>query len=294
MSTITRTGSETLPQRGPLTLASETWTLYRRAVIKLSRRPVILYFSLVQPLVWLLLFGQVFAEVARAPGFAAAFGGQSYLAFFAPAVILQTILFGAGQSGLGLITDLDSGYLSKLLTTPINRLAILLGRVLGDLTRMMVQAVIILAITFAMGMRFGPDGLDITISYYYGIPGILLALLLALIFGLMLAGLNVAIALTTRSTEATFLIANFLTFPLLFTSTALLPGAILPDWLQTISQVNPVTHAINAIRALLYGPSIVPDGATVGGTVLIAFGVLSILAAITLTIGTRRFRRVVS
>jgi ABC-2 type transport system permease protein len=277
-----------------MTLASETWTLYRRAVIKLARRPVILYFSLVQPLIWLLLFGQVFARVAQAPGFAAAFGGQSYLAFFAPAVILQTILFGAGQSGLGLITDLDSGYLSKLLTTPINRLAILLGRVLGDLTRMMVQAVIILTIAFVMGLRFGPEGVNMTITYYYGLPGILLALLLAMIFGLMLAGLNVAIALTTRSTEATFLIANFLTFPLLFTSTALLPGAVLPGWLQTVSQANPVTHAINAIRALLYGPSIVTEGATVGGTVLLAFAVLSVLAAITLTVGTRRFRQVVS
>lgn len=294
MSTITQTsGAETVP-RGPLTLVSETWTLYRRAVIKLARRPVILYFSLVQPLVWLLLFGQVFAEVARAPGFSAAFGGQSYLAFFAPAVILQTILFGAGQSGLGLITDLDSGYLSKLLTTPINRLAILLGRVLGDLTRMMVQALIILTIAFLMGLRFGPDGVTMSITYYYGLPGVLGALLLALIFGLILAGLNVAIALTTRSTEATFLIANFLTFPLLFTSTALLPGAALPGWLQTVSQFNPVTHTINAIRALLYGPSIIPAGASVSGTVLLAFAVLLVLAAITLTVGTRRFRKVVS
>lgn len=291
------TATTSAPQtggRGVGAFVSETWALYRRAVLKLARRPVILYFSLVQPLIWLLLFGQVFDRIAQAPGFAEAFGGQSYLAFFAPAVILQTILFGAGQSGLGLINDLDSGFLSKLLTTPINRLAILLGKVLGDLTRMLLQAVIILALTFLFGLRFTGEGIRMTISYYYGLPGIGGALGIALLFGLTLAGLNVAIALTTRNTEATFLIANFLTFPLLFTSSALLPVQVLPEWLQSVAQFNPVTYAINALRVLLYGPSSVPAGATVAGTLLWATVVLAVLAAITLTLGTRQFRRVVS
>ncbi|MCG8347575.1 MAG: ABC transporter permease [Chloroflexales bacterium] len=290
---MTTPHATTTLSRGPGAFLSETWALYQRAVRKLVRRPVILYFSLVQPLIWLLLFGQVFSRITETPGFGAAFGGQSYLAFFAPAVILQTILFGAGQSGLGLLNDLDSGFLSKLLTTPINRLAILLGKVLGDLTRMLFQAVIILIITFLAGLRFGEGGVEMTISYFYGIPGIIGALAIALLFGVMLAGLNVAIALMTRNTEATFLIANFLTFPLLFTSSALLPVQVLPGWLQSFSQFNPVTYTIDALRALLYGPSIVPAGETVAGMALQAVVVLGILAALTLAWGTSRFRKAV-
>jgi ABC-2 type transport system permease protein len=293
MSTMTTTGDAPLARGGFGSLVSETWTLYRRALVKLIRRPVILYFSLVQPMIWLLLFGSIFSRFAEAPGFAEAFGGQSYLAFFAPAVILQTILFGAGQSGIGLLNDLDSGYLSKLLTTPINRLAILLGKVLGDLTRMLLQGGIIIVMTFLFGIRF-EDGIQFTISYYYGIPGLIGALGIALLFGLVLSGLNVAIALTTRSTEATFLIANFLTFPLLFTSSALLPQQVLPGWLQAISSFNPVTHTINALRALLYGPAIVGNNADVVATLGLAIVVLLVLCTITLTLGTRAFRRAVA
>ncbi len=293
MSTMINTETPVTVSRGPGALLHEIWTLYWRALLKLFRRPVILYFSLVQPMIWLLLFGQVFSGVANAPGFSQAFGGQSYLAFFAPAIIIQTVLFGAGQSGLGLITDLDSGFLSKLLTTPINRIAILLGKVLGDMTRMLVQALIILLITFIAGLRFGPEGLYATITYHYGLVGILGALGIGLLFGLMLAALNVAIALTTRNTEATFLISNFLTLPLIFTSSALLPLTLLPDWLATVSRFNPVTYSINALRALLYGPAGVPIGSTVTETVLQALIILLVLTTITLTLGTSRFRSVV-
>lgn len=280
-------------ERGFGVFLREVWALYRRTLIKLFRRPVFIYFSLVQPLIWLLLFGQIFERITQAPGFKEAFGGLSYLAFFAPAVILQTILFGAGQSGLGLINDLDSGFLSKLMTTPINRLAILLGRVMGDMTRMMIQAVVILLAAFLGGLRFSNGTLHATVSYQYGIVGILGALAIALIFGLTLAGMNVAIALTTRNTESTFLISNFLTFPLLFTSSAQLPIAILPSWLQVVARVNPVTYAVDSLRVLLYGPGSAPPGATVVSTVGTAVVMLSIFAVITLSWGTSRFRKAV-
>ncbi len=291
MNTTTASAGFAL-RRKPGAFINETWSLYRRAITKLARRPVILYFSLVQPMVWLLLFGQIFERIARAPGFAEAFGGQSYLAFFAPAVILQTILFGAGQSGLGLISDLDSGFLSKLLTTPINRLAILLGKILGDMTRMLMQAVIILLATFLAGLRFGDGGLQMTITYAYGLPGILAALGIALLFGLMLAGLNVTVALTTRSNEATFLISNFLTLPLLFTSSAQLPLEFLPGWLQAIAKVNPLTYTIDALRLLLYGPSSIPAGSNAGSVIGSALLILLALASIMLLAGARSFRRV--
>src|SRR5262249_61012972 len=101
---------------------AETGVLFARSMKKLLRRPIALYFSLIQPVIWLLLFGQIFNRIARFPGAEGAFGGRSYFQFFVPAVILQTLLFGAAQSGIGIINDMQSGFLHKLLTTPVHRM----------------------------------------------------------------------------------------------------------------------------------------------------------------------------
>src|SRR5579862_6543813 len=216
---------------GAAAFVIETAILFERSMKKLFRRPVALYFSLIQPVIWMLLFGQIFNRIAKFPGAAAAFGGKSYFQFFVPAVVLQTLMFGAAQSGIGIINDIQSGFLSKLLTTPIHRMAILLGRVLGDLTRMILQGLIIIVIAWVAGL-FQADG----VHYEYGVPGILGALGFALLFGLGLSGLTVFVALKTRSSESTFLIANFFTLPLLFTSSAQLPLELLPTWLQRVAR----------------------------------------------------------
>ena len=239
---------EDLPSGLPK-LLSETWTLYVRQVKRLSRQPTIVVFSLIQPLIWLVLFGQMFSRIANFPNASQQFGSVSYLQFFIPTVMLQSVLFGAGQTGVGIITDIDSGFLDKLLTTPVNRLAILLGRILGDLTRMALQVVLVVLIGLAIGRFQTPP-----VSFAYGGAGILPAIGIALLFGLVLTGFNVFIALTTRSTEATFLLGNFITLPLLFTSSAQLPIALLPGWMQAVARVNPVTYAIDAMRSLLNGP----------------------------------------
>ena len=264
-------------------LVSETLALYQRSLIRLTRRPIGLYFSLVQPVVWLLLFGQIFNRITRFPGAAGAFGNTSYFQFFAPAVILQTLLFGSGQSGIGIITDIDSGYLNKLLVTPIHRIAIFLGRIMADLSRMLLQALLILLLTFIVGQFQA-----VKVSFAYGLPGILGALGIALMFGLALSGLSVFIALRTKNTETTFLISNFLTLPLLFTSSAQLPLQLLPTWLQHVAQFNPVTYAVEAIRILLNGPAAVPNVQPLV-TVLEATLILLVLCSITVTLAVRSF-----
>src|SRR5438128_8700598 len=103
--------------RGASAFLAETFVLFRRSFKKLLRRPIAIYFSLIQPVIWLLLFGQIFNSIARLPSAAPHFGGKSYFQFFIPAVLLQTLLFGAAQSGIGIISDMQSGFLSKLLTT---------------------------------------------------------------------------------------------------------------------------------------------------------------------------------
>jgi ABC-2 type transport system permease protein len=202
--------------------------------------------------------------------------------------MLQSVLFGAGQSGVGIITDIDSGFLDKLLTTPINRFAILLGRILGDLTPMMLQVIL----GWSIGWTQSPQ-----VAFHYGIPGVLIVplivLLFALLFALLMMGFNVFIALMTRSVEATFLLGNFLTLPLLFTSSAQLPITLLPNWMQTVARVNPVTYAINAMRVLLNGPAAANDHSA-GVTILLALVILSAISAVTMALATSRFRNAVS
>jgi ABC-2 type transport system permease protein len=262
---------------------SETYILYQRSMKKLLRRPIAIYFSLIQPVIWMLLFGQIFNRIAGAN--AQAFGGKSYFQFFVPAVLLQTLLFGAAQSGIGIINDMQSGFLNKLLTTPVHRMAILLGRILGDLTRMSLQGLLIVLIAWLAGQLQSER-----VRYEYGLAGVVGALAIALLFGLGLASLNVFIALKTRNTESTFLIANFLTLPLLFTSSAQLPVALLPDWLQHVAKVNPVTYAIDAMRVLLNGAQAVPD-AQAGPLVFQTVLLLALLAALMMALAVRSFRQ---
>src|SRR5687767_12372374 len=98
-----------------------------------------------------------------------------------PAVILQAILFGSGQTGLSIINDIDSGFLDKLLTTPINRMAILMGAIFGQMTRLLLQAIIIATITWVMGLL----GIQ-QVHYAYGLPGVVGAIAMAMLFGVAL------------------------------------------------------------------------------------------------------------
>ena len=262
---------------------SETYILYQRSMKKLLRRPIAIYFSLIQPVIWMLLFGQIFNRIAGEN--ARAFGHKSYFQFFVPSVLLQTLLFGASQSGIGIISDMQSGFLNKLLTTPVHRMAILLGRILGDLTRMVLQGLIIIVIALLAGQLQSEP-----IRYEYGVAGVLGALGIALMFGLGLASFNVFLALKTRNTESTFLIANFLTLPLLFTSSAQLPVPLLPDWLQRVAMVNPVTYAIDSMRILLNGPQAVP-GAEPAGLILQTVLILGLIATVMMTLAVRSFRQ---
>ena len=269
----------------------DTATLYRRAILKTFRVPAQLYFSLVQPLIWFLLFGQLFSRLTSGFGAGATHGGvnpvtaqfgtDSYQAFFLPAIIIQVLLFGAANSALGIISDDQSGYLNKLRVSPINRLAILIGNLLADLTRMLLQVVVLLVVGFVFGVRF---------AHLELIP---LVFVIAALFGLTMVGLGLFVGLATRNTQATFLIINFFTLPLLFTSTAQLPEAFLPDWLQAVSHYNPVTYAINSLRAIVTGLNAkqISDGQTVTSVIVTGIVVLFVLMVLALGTATLRFRK---
>ncbi len=217
------------------------WLLARRTWLKTLRRPVTLSFSLVQPLIWMTFFGFLFARFRpEVPA-----DGVTYLDFLAPGVSVMTILFGASQVGVGWIRDLQTGFLPRMLNTPVSYHALLLGKVLADVARLWLQALLVLLLAWILGARLSPT--------WSAVPSALLCLTL---FATLFACISSAVALKARSQEAMATFIHLINMPLLFTSTALVPERQMPDWLATVASWNPLTLAVDAWRgALLFGQS---------------------------------------
>ena len=194
---------------------SELNGVFGRWIRKTLRRPQFLFFSLVQPIVWFVLFTQAFQSIADVPGFALKTGTDSYLTFFTAAVIIQTVISSAMQSGIGMVTDLESGYMDKMRVAPIHRSAILMGKVLSDGTRILIQTAVIMALGFALGVTVAT-----------GVPGLLLLFAIAMTFGIAWSGISTFIGLATKDSDTTLMISILTTFPLLFLSTAVMPKAL--------------------------------------------------------------------
>lgn len=251
---------------------SESGVLWIRQLRKLVRIPMLLFFALFQPLLFLLLFSQVFDRLADLPGFAY----DNYLQFLVPSIIALTALNSAFQSGIGMVTDIEEGLLDKFLIAPIRRSSILLGKVLADATRIAIQASMIVLVSFIMGARFAT-----------GMGGIAVMLVLAALFGVAWAGMSNVIALRTGNGELTMMIGILITFPVLFLSTAFMPKLLLPDWLDKFASFNPITYIVEALRALVNDGW---DWTAVGQ----ALGVTGGLAVFTLTAATAAFRKAIS
>src|SRR2546422_9058164 len=259
-----------------MTLFFDTGYLFKRSLKKLVRNPILLFFSLLQPVIFLLLFTQLFNRFSSIPGFAST-GTTSYVTFAIAGIVLQNAFSSAFQSGTAVVDDVKSGYLEKMLATPVSRPAILLGRLLTDSFRVVVQSSIILGLGV---LAFG-------VFPETGILGLLLILAIIAFFGLAWAGISLALGLKTKSAESVFGIAGFLTFPLLFMSTALSPQFFLPEWMKSVSKYNPVSITVDAVRSLVAGPGCMD----VWGHLLTAFGVIALIAVVTLGATLYLFRK---
>ena len=254
---------------------SEIGTVFRRWMIKLRRRPIFLFFSLIQPLVWFLLFTQAFSAIGNFPGFAQLTGTSSYITFFTAAVIIQTVASSALQSGIGMVNDLESGYLDKMKVAPIKKSAILLGKVLSDGVSILIQVSIIMALALLVGVNVAT-----------GFLGILLILFLSMAFGIAWSGISLFVALSTRNTETTLSIGLLTTFPLLFLSTAVMPKQLLPAWVQSVAAVNPISYIAGALQGLIIRGF---EWGEIGQALLI----IAVIGVIALSASLALFRRAV-
>jgi ABC-2 type transport system permease protein len=248
---------------------NDVWVMFGRSMKKFLRNPILFFFSLLTPVIFLGIFTQLFSSLGNAPGFPTG----SYLDFAVAGIILMMGFSTAMQSGSSIVEDFDSEYLSKLLVTPVSRPAILLGRLLSDALRIIMQSAILLVLAYLMGANF------IT-----GVPGILLILLTMALFAIAWSGVSLAIGITTKSAETVTGLSMFLTFPLVFISTAFMPLAFLPDWMQTVSNLNPLSYTTNSIRALT-------STGFEWSTIFAAWGILLVIALLSLGATLHQFKK---
>ena len=216
----------------------DTLHLFKRHLLHTVRMPIWIMVTIVQPIFYLTLFGQLFSRVVDIPGFEAA----SYLQFLTPGVIIMTAFFGSFWSGIDLIEDLNDGVMDRMLVTPVHRISIITARVLHAAVTVVAQTIIIIALAIILGVGF-PGG----------ITGILSILLFAALLGSGFSALSNGVALLTRRDETLIAVINFLSLPLIFLSTAFMSAALMPQWINLIARVNPVNWAVNGSREAMAG-----------------------------------------
>lgn len=196
--------------------------------------------SIVQPLVWLVLMGNMMTRLTDNPATAQMLGVDNYLAFMVPGVMIMSSLFAGVYGGLSMIWDRRLGFLVKLLSAPIPRYSIALGKMAALVLQASFQVLVLTIIAAAMGVRFAT-----------GWQGVLLIVLLCGFFTGIMGCISLFLSASIRSPETLFAIINFLTLPLVFTSNALFPAAAMPLWIQTIARFNPISYAVAPVRALV-------------------------------------------
>jgi ABC-2 type transport system permease protein len=255
---------------------SEVAAIFGRWNIKLRRQPILIFFTLIQPLVWFLLFTQAFSAIGDIPVFRLLTGTGSYITFFTAAVIIQTVASSALNAGIGLVNDLDSGFMDKMRVAPIGKSSILFGKLFSDAISTIIQVLTILVIGLALGVRIAS-----------GLPGVLLILIIAAAFGIAWSGISLFVALTTKSSQTTLSVGLLTTFPLLFLSASVMPLGLLPGWVQQVAKVNPFTYVAEAFQSLIIT-------GLVWDRIGYAFLSVTIVAVISLSASISVFRKKIS
>ncbi len=238
-----------------------------RNLRRIVRTPRLLVLASIQPVMFVLLFRYVFGGAIQTPGL-------DYVEYLLPGVFVQTALFGGASTSVGLADDLRSGIIERFRSLPMARSAVLAGRTLADLVRNVVVLALMLAVGVAVGFRF--QG---------GVGANLAGLGLVLAFGYAFSWVFALIGLLVGDPESAQ-VAGFLPlFPLVFASSAFVPVASMPGWLQAFATVQPVSITVDAVRALVTGT---PLGDAGWQCLLWTAVILVVFSAL----GVRAYRRV--
>ena len=250
-----------------MTPLRQTWQVALRYLRVIARQPAFLFIALVQPLIWLLLFGALFKAVTEIPGF----DGGSYINFLTPGVVVMLAVSSAGWTGMGFIEDINSGVMDRMLASPVWRGALNLGSVVQSVIQIVLQTLLIVALSLVLGA-----------DYANGVGGVLVLLLVAALLGAAFASMSNALGLVTRQRESLIGAVTLVLLPLTFLSSALMQDSLAPGWIGTVAKFNPVNWAVEAGRS-----AAIEDFDW--GLVLGRLGLLTALTVVAAWLATRAF-----
>jgi len=273
------------------------WALTNRDLKKWYKNPVILLLGIIQPIIWMGLLGKAMNLGNMFTSFSptlpstipqpiqdqiklamsdlskqamlSIFGTKDYFSYMAVGMMSFIVMFTAMFSGMSIVWDRRLGFLNKALSTPVARGSILMAKVFSAVIRALVQATIVLGIAYVFGLSVGADFTPLNMI------GVYAALFL---ISIGLSSIFILIAIRSTKQETQMAVVNLLNLPLMFASNALFSTSLMPDWLQTIAKINPVTYATDATRQLiLYSINM--------QQLLFDFAYLGVFAAVFTTIG---------
>ncbi len=262
--------TDTRPEPQRLTLAdglADSRVMAGRQLRQTLRRPSLVVFAFVQPVMFVLLFRYVFGGAINTRGVA-------YVDFLMPGIVVQTAIFGALLTGIGLTEDLKAGIVDRFRSLPIARSAVLVGRTTADLLMNVLTLIVMVLVGVAVGFRPTQPAYEVALAF-----GLVLA------FSYVFSWISACVGLSVRDPETAQSAGFIWVFPLTFASSAFVPTASMPDGLRAFAQVNPVSLAADAVRALTIGH---------GDAVSPALGTLAWLTGLLLVfvpLAVRAFRR---
>ncbi|MEC3976004.1 ABC transporter permease [Amycolatopsis sp. H20-H5] len=248
----------------------DIWLIFRRDMLAALRNPAWLMIGVMQPLLYLFLFGPLLVKALNAQGMTDVEGWM----ILTPALIAQLALFGSSFVGFALLAEYRNGVIERMRVTPVSRVALLLGKVLANALQAVVQALIIIALAYLVFDLNAPFG------------GVVLSLVIVFLLAVTLASCSYALALTLKSEEAFPAVLNAVLMPLLLLSGILIPitAGLAPKWLYTISQINPFRHVVDVERNSFRGDFSM-DALFTGSVVVL------VMAALAVWWGSRTFQR---
>ena len=247
-------------------MLTETWVVFLRQTRQLVRNPVWVFFGLTQPILYLVLFGPLLKNVSGG-----GLGGNRAWAVFVPGLLLQLCIFTGGFAGFGIIQELREGVADRQRVTPARRLALILGRSMSNVATIGVQALLLTLVAL-------PFGLDASVG------GVALSLVLVMVLALGMSAASYAMGLILKDEDSFAPFIQGVTLPLLLLSGVLLPLSLAPSWLKHVSEANPLSYSVDALRALFRGDLGASD-------VLLGAGFTVVLAALLAWWGSRTFQK---
>lgn len=262
-------------KRGRLYWAfDDATTVAWRNLLKYVRLPQLIVFSTIQPVMFVLLFRYVFGGAINTGNPAV-----DYVDYLMPGIFVQTVLFGATSTGIGLAEDAHTGLLERFRSLPMARSAVLTGRTLADVVRNVFVMVLMVAVGYLVGFRF-----------HGNIVWSLAAVVLVVLFGYAFSWIAAIIGLRASTPEAGQAAIFPVLFPLVFASSAFVPPATMPDWLRAFAEHQPVSVVVNATRELVLGP-LLPPGTDVAHDYLVSVAWLVGITAVFAPLAVRAYRK---